>query len=183
VSNLKSKLISDEELIRRCKESDQSAQKMLFEKYANRMMAVCMRYCKNRDDAKDLLQDGFYKVYVNIGKFKGDSKIDTWMTRVFINLALNQQRQGRNKYSHFEFDPALETAAAEETPAPENIEPETVLEALSQLPEIYKIVLNLYAVENMSHKEIAKKLGISVGSSKSRLSRGRVMLNTLLNRK
>ena len=89
MSNLKSKLISDEELIRRCKESDQSAQKMLFEKYANRMMAVCMRYCKNRDDAKDLLQDGFYKVYVNIGKFKGDSKIDTWMTRVFINLEVD----------------------------------------------------------------------------------------------
>jgi RNA polymerase sigma-70 factor (ECF subfamily) len=182
VSNLKSKLISDEELIRRCKESDQSAQKMLFEKYANRMMAVCMRYCKNRDDAKDLLQDGFYKVYVNISKFKGDSKIDTWMTRVFINLALNQQRQGRNKYSHFEFDPALETAV-EESQVPEEIAPEKVLAALNQLPEIYKIVLNLYAVEDMSHKEIAKKLGIPIGSSKSRLSRGRVMLNTLLNRK
>lgn len=182
MSNLKSKLISDDELIRRCKESDQSAQKMLFEKYANRMMAVCMRYCKNQDDAKDLLQDGFYKVYVNIGKFKGDSRIDTWMTRVFINLALNQQRQGRNKYSHFEFDPALETAV-EESQVPEEIAPEKVLAALNQLPEIYKIVLNLYAVEDMSHKEIAKKLGIPIGSSKSRLSRGRVMLNTLLNRK
>jgi len=177
-------LITDEELIQRCKNNDRSAQKMLFEKYADRMMAVCMRYCKNQDDAKDLLQDGFYKVYVNINKFKGNSTITTWMTRVFINLALNKQRLGRNKYDHYEFDPAKEKATVEQsTEEPEAIAPEKVLAALNQLPDIYKIVLNMYAVESMSHKEIAKKLGISVGSSKSRLSRGRVLLNTLLQRK
>lgn len=177
-------MISDEELIQRCKDSDQSAQKMLFEKYADRMMAVCMRYCKNQEDAKDLLQDGFYKVFVNIKKFNGNSTISTWMTRVFINLALNKQRLGRNKYDHFEFDPAKEKIS-EQPPEPENepIAPEKVLEALRQLPDIYRVVLNMYAVDSMSHKEIAKKLGISVGSSKSRLSRGRVLLNTLLQRK
>ncbi len=177
-------MISDEELIQRCKDNDQSAQKMLFEKYADRMMAVCMRYCKNQEDAKDLLQDGFYKVFVNIKKFKGNSTISTWMTRVFINLALNKQRLGRNKYDHFEFDAAREQVTEESSEQEtESIAPETVLMALKQLPDIYRVVLNMYAVDNMSHKEIAKKLGISVGSSKSRLSRGRVLLNTLLKRK
>ena len=177
-------MISDQELIQRCKDNDQSAQKMLFEKYADRMMAVCMRYCKNQDDAKDLLQDGFYKVFVNIEKFKGTSAVSTWMTRVFINLAINKQRLGRNKYDHYEFDPAKEKTTVDPyQEEPPTIAPEKVLAALNQLPDIYKIVINMYAVDSMSHKEIAKKLGISLGSSKSRLSRGRVLLNTLLQRK
>jgi RNA polymerase sigma-70 factor (ECF subfamily) len=157
---------------------------MLFEKYANKMMATCMRYCKNQEDARDLLHDGFYKIFTNIKSFKGDSRIDTWMTRVIINLALNKKRLGRNKYDHYEFDTKFEQAEAEVEEKPyADIEAHQVLEAMNQLPEIYKIVLNMYAVDNMSHKDIAKQLGISVGSSKSRLSRGRVLLNALLQRK
>ena len=157
---------------------------MLFEKYANKMMATCMRYCKNQEDARDLLHDGFYKIFTNIKSFKGDSRIDTWMTRVIINLALNKKRLGRNKYDHYEFDTKFDQAEAEVEEKPyADIEAPQVLEAMNQLPEIYKIVLNMYAVDNLSHKDIAKQLSISVGSSKSRLSRGRVLLNALLQRK
>ena len=174
-------MVSDDELIKRCQSSDRLAQKMLFEKYANKMMATCMRYCKNEEDARDLLQEGFYKVFTNIKKFKGNSKIDTWMTRIFINLFLNKKREGRHKYEHYEFDTKFETAE-EDSESNQPIEAQVVLKALNSLPEKYKIVLNMYAIDNMSHKEIAEQLGISVGSSKSRLSRGRVMLNTLLNK-
>ncbi len=158
---------------------------MLFEKYADKMMAVCMRYCKNKEDARDLLHDGFYKVFINIKSFKGESKIDTWMTRLFINLALNKLRHGRTKYYHDEFEAKHEPSflPTEESSNKYNIEPNVVLDALKQLPDIYEIVLNMYAIDNMSHKEIASELGISVGSSKSRLSRGRVLLNTILKRK
>ena len=176
-------MISEEELIRRCKEHDQSAQKMLFEKYANKMMAVCMRYCKNQEDAKDLLQDGYYKVLTSIKSFKGNSRIDTWMTRIFINLALNRNRIGRNKYSHYEFDTKFEKADFDEEPVNEDIEAKLVIQALNKLPEIYKIVLKMYAIDGLTHKEIAKQLSISEGSSKSRLSRGRSMLNAKLKRK
>lgn len=178
-------MISEEELIERCKDKDQSAQKMLFERYANRMMAVCMRYCKNQEDARDLLHDGFYKVFIKIDTFKGGSRIDTWMTRLFINLALNKLRHGRNKYYHDEFEAKHETFtdSTEIDESTYKVEPNQVLEALNQLPDIYKIVLNMYAIDNMSHKEIAKELKISVGSSKSRLSRARVLLNTKLKRK
>jgi len=176
-------LISEEELIRRCKEHDRSAQKMLFEKYANKMMAVCMRYCKNQEDAKDLLQDGYYKVFTSIKSFKGNSKIDTWMTRIFINIALNKQRLGRNKYNHYEFDTNFEKAEMSEEEPNEEIDAKIVINALNELPDIYKVVLNLYAIDGLSHKDIAKQLGISEGSSKSRLSRGRSLLNAKLKRK
>lgn len=176
-------MISEEELIRRCKEHDRSAQKMLFEKYANKMMAVCMRYCKNQEDAKDLLQDGYYKVFTSIKSFKGNSKIDTWMTRIFINIALNKQRLGRNKYNHYEFDTNFEKAEMSEEEPNEEIDAKIVINALNELPDIYKVVLNLYAIDGLSHKDIAKQLGISEGSSKSRLSRGRSLLNAKLKRK
>ena len=176
-------MIREEELIQGCKQNDRSAQKMLFEKYANKMMAVCMRYCKNQEDAKDLLQDGFYKIFTSIKTFKGNSRIDTWMTRIFINLALNRQRQGRNKYSHYEFDTKFEKADHVEEIPSEHIEAKEVLKALNEMPDIYKVVLNMYAIDGLSHKEIAKQLGISVGSSKSRLSRGRTLLSAKLKRK
>ncbi len=176
-------MISDEELIQGCKDKDRSAQKMLFEKYADKMMAVCMRYTKNQEDARDLLHDGFYKVFIKIGSFKGGSRIDTWMTRVFINLALNKLRHGRNKYYHDEFEAKHEQVFEPERQERYDVKPDVVLEALNQLPEIYRIVLNMYAIDELSHKEIAEQLNISVGSSKSRLSRARVLLNAKLKRK
>jgi RNA polymerase sigma factor (sigma-70 family) len=177
-------LISEEELIRGCRNKDRSAQKMLFEMYANKMMAVCMRYTKNQEDARDLLHDGFYKVFIKIDSFKGGSRIDTWMTRVFINLALNKLRHGRNKYYHDEFEAKHEDIFNQSNQEERyDVKPNQVLQALNQLPEIYKIVLNMYAIDELSHKEIAEQLNISVGSSKSRLSRARVLLNAKLKRK
>ena len=176
-------MISEEELIRRCKEHDRSAQKMLFEKYANKMMAVCIRYCKNQEDAKDLLQDGYYKVFTSIKSFKGNSKIDTWMTRIFINIALNKQRLGRNKYNHYEFDTNFEKAEMSEEVPNEEIDAKIVINALNELPDIYKVVLNYMPLMDCLIKNIAKQLGISEGSSKSRLSRGRSLLNAKLKRK
>lgn len=175
-------MIGEDDLIQRCKDKDRNAQKLLFEKYANQMMAICMRYCKNEEDARDLLHDGFYKVFTKIDSFKGGSKISTWMTRVFINLALNKLRHGRNKHWHEEFEPRHGGIEDTSTTEDETIESKTVMLALKQLPEKYRIVINMYAIDNMSHKEISEQLGITVGSSKSRLSRARVMLNTQLKR-
>ena len=167
-------MISEDELIKRCKQQDQMAQKELFDRFAGKMMGICLRYSKNQDDAKDLLQEGFFKVLVKIKTFKGQSKLETWMTRVFINLALNSFRKARHKYHHVELHDNIE---ADETETEvEEADPKRVLDAVQQLPEIYRIVINLYAIDGLSHKEIAGMLGISEGSSKSRLSRGRKLL-------
>lgn len=153
------------------------AQKELFDKYAGQMMAICLRYCKNQEDAKDLLQEGFFKVLTKIGSFKGQSRLDTWMTRIFINLALNSFRQARKKYHHTELNENLKEEEVEEI---EERDPKKVLAALQELPEIYRVVINMYAIDGLSHKEISKLLGISEGSSKSRLSRARKLLNEKL---
>lgn len=173
-------MITDDEIIARCKDNDRAAQKMLFEKYADKMLGLCIRYCDSREDAKDLLQDGFYKVLIKIKNFKGNSSISTWMTRIFINLAINRKRSGRNKYHHQEFESKHESYLTTEVELEHKPEANVVMNALQQLPEKYRIVINMYAIDNMSHKEIAEQLGLTVGSSKSRLSRARVLLKAQL---
>ena len=175
-------MISDEELIQRCKENDRTAQKMLFEKYAQRMLATCIRYTDTKEDANDILQDGFYKVLTKIKSFKGNSSLTTWMTRIFINEALNSKRLGRNKYYHHDLD-AVAELEDEPVDQPEQKNPNEVLSAVKQLPPKYRIVINMYAIDGLTHKEIAKQLGITEGSSKSRLSRARVQLDALLKKK
>lgn len=168
-------MISEEELIKECQQNNRIAQKELFDRYSGKMMAVCLRYCDNQEDAKDLLQDGFYKVLTKIKTFKGNSRLDTWMTRIFINLALNSFRKGRKKFYHRELDYDI----ADDDP-PEELpqrEAKDVLKAVQSLPDIYRVVINMYAIDGLSHKDISKALGISEGSSKSRLSRARVLLN------
>lgn len=168
-------MISEEELIRRCKKNDRLAQKELFDRFSNKMMAVCMRYCKNQEDAKDILQDGFFKVLTKIKSFKGNSRLDTWMTRIFINQALNSFRHGRKKFYHEEIKADYEGDTEEEEALPER-DPKAVLAALQRLPDIYRVVINMYAIDGLSHKDISQALGITEGSSKSRLSRARKLL-------
>lgn len=172
-------MISEEELIRRCKENDRQAQKELFDRFSAKMMAVCIRYCGNHEDAKDVLQDGFYNVLTKIGTFKGNSRLETWMTRLFINVALNSFRQKFKKYRHDEITDDMPDEVIEE--GTEQYDTNKVMSALQELPDIYRVVINMYAIDNMSHAEIAKALRISEGSSKSRLSRARKLLKEKLN--
>lgn len=170
------------ELIERCKNNDRGAQKEIFELFAAKMMAVCMRYSSNREDAQDMLQEGFIKVFSKIGSFKGDSSLLTWMTRIFINTTLSEYRKAHLKYRHEEFDGDKHDEAEEkeeEFEEPRN--PEEVMEAIQQLPEIYRVIINLYAIDGLSHMQIAIELGITEGTSKSRLSRGRQLLKEILN--
>ncbi len=176
------------ELIEKCKKNDRKAQREIFEIYAAKMLAMCKRYCRNEEDARDMLQDGFIKVFENIGKFKSESSLDTWMSRIFINVSLNQYRKGHMKYSHVEFegdkhDDTDKSKWDEDNDTIDEHEVEFVIEAIQSLPEIYRIIINLYAIDGMNHNQIAKALDISEGTSKSRLSRGRILLKEKLNKK
>lgn len=177
-------MTTDELLIKGCQKNDRNAQRELFEKYSSYMMGVCLRYCGNEEDAKDVLHDGYIKVFDSIGKFKGNSKLTTWMARIFINLSINRLRHGRLKHPHVEFDLSKEVRTQEPNTLDSNTSssPEKVLGAVQNLPDIYRAIINMYAVDGMSHKEIANALNITVGTSKSRLSRAREMLKSTLNR-
>lgn len=140
-----------------------------------------MRYCKNIDDAKDAMQEGFVKVFTTFSRFQGNSSISTWMTRIMINTAIDHFRKS-NKYTIFERLDNIESDDdnnfGEETLDDDGISLSQgqLLELIQRLPPGYQLVFNLYAIEGYSHKEIAGQLGISEGTSKSQLARARKQL-------
>lgn len=175
-------MLEDDKIIQGCRQNDRKAQQELFLKYSQKMYGFCLRYSANPDDANDLLQDGFMKVFDNINSYKGDSPLGAWMSRVFINLAISgfRKRSGGPRFVEVE-EGDIPDASDEDYVEQHDFN--KVMHCMSQLPEKYKIVLNMYAVDKLGHREIADALGISEGTSKSQLSRARQMLKDLLNKK
>ncbi len=180
-----------DEIIKGCKNNDRNCQKLLFELFSKKMMGVCLRYCSNYETSRDMVQDGFIKVYTKISNFKGESSIETWMTRVFINTCLSHINKKENKNIYFDINVPKVQYTNENSLVNEelvensikNLPVTAVLEYINQLPEKYKIVLNMYSIDGYSHQQIAETLDIQLGSSKSRLSRARQLLIELIKEK
>ena len=170
--------MEEAEIINRCRKEDRVAQEQLFLLYSSKMMGICLRYSRNRDDARDLLHDGFIKVFLNFKSFKEESSLRTWMSRIFINTALTSLKSKYNKYIQLEGEEDFPEIHEEE--ADENILNEIsgteVLELVQLLPDKYRLIINLYSIDGYTHKMIAEKMGISEGTSKSQLSRARQLL-------
>lgn len=147
-------------------------------------MSVCIRYVKDREEAADLLHDGFIKVFEGIDKFQFQSTLETWMKRVFINLCINYVTRGKNR---FRFEEISESTADEvEEKAVhvlDRMSLDEILLCIDELPEKYRMVINMYAIDGLTHAEIGKLLNITEGSSKSRLSRARVLLVEIIQQK
>jgi RNA polymerase sigma-70 factor (ECF subfamily) len=175
-------LDNEEFLIEACINQDPKAQKYLFDKYASRMLGVCSRYCRNLDDARDAMQDGYVKIFSIISKFNRQSKLETWMTRVMMNTAIDHYKK-ESKFVLFESgEDVLKykkdteedyILLAEEI---EDISQEQMLKVISELPDGYRVVFNMYAIEGLSHRDISNHLGISEGTSKSQLARAKKYL-------
>lgn len=180
----KDPLLHEMELVSACLRNDPEAQRTLFERHAGKMLAICCRYCQNREDAKDAMHDGFIKVFNQLSKFKGDSKLETWMTRIMINTAIDRFKSSI-RFKHYEETEALyRDAGMEHTESYEvdesNLTMEKIYAIIGKLPDGYRVIFNMYAIEGYSHKEIAEKLQISVGTSKSQLARARKQLQQLI---
>lgn len=149
------------------------------------MYGVCLRYCSSREDAEDLLHDGFVKVFEKIDSFKGQSALETWMTRVFVNEAISRIRKSKSRGAWFSLDEDADIADhQDEEDEPQTAwDADTVMQAVAALPEKYRIIINLYAIEQRTHKEISELLGIAEGASKSQLSQARAMLREALHKK
>jgi len=171
--------MDNSELIREAKQGSTAAQKWLFDQFAERMLLVCQRYVKKAEDAEELLLDGFYKFFAKISSFtyQGDAALFAWLKRIMINECLMFLRT-KNVFS------IVTEAAAEEIPLPEealdNLSADEIFKLIVQLPIGYRTVFNLYAIEGMSHVEIAELLNISEGTSRSQYSKAKILLQKML---
>lgn len=177
------------ELIDGCLSGDRRCQQRVHELFYGKMMAVCLRYTKNTDQAKDILQDGFIKVFRSMEGFNRDGSFEGWIRRIMVNTAIDHFRKTKNSYlllgterSIEDFqDQDAEDDLAEETWEEEmELRPADVINAMQKLTPAYRTVFNLYVFEEMTHKDIAETLGISVGTSKSNLAKAKQNLKKLL---
>jgi RNA polymerase sigma factor (sigma-70 family) len=173
-------LLNSHDIIAGCVNKDRIAQKALYENYGAKMFGFCLRYSNSRADAQDLLQDGFIKVFDSIATLKDPSQLEGWMSRVFINLALSKFRKSSRGPSMVDVVDVTDETSEDIEVEVDSIEIESVLKCLMALPENYRMVINMYAIDKLSHKEIAESLGTTISNSKSILHRARVLLKELV---
>ena len=163
--------MSTEELIQNCQKNDRKAQEQLYKLYAPKLFSVCLKYSRNYTEAQDNLQDGFLIVFDKIKQYSFKGSFDGWIKRVIVNNVLQQYRS-KTFLSIADEDIADEVEVEIDT----EISIEFLTKIVQDLPERYRLVFNLYVFENYSHQEIADALQINIGTSKSNLSRARMIL-------
>lgn len=176
-------------LIDGCLQGDRRSQRRVYEMFYGKMMAVCMRYTKNTDQAKDILQDAFIKVFNSMEKFNRAGSFEGWIRRIVVNTAIDQFRRSKNAYlllgeersiEDFGDQDSEDVIADEEADEEWDVKPADVINAMQKLTPAYRAVFNLYVFEELTHKEIAEMLGINIGTSKSNLAKAKHNLKKLL---
>ncbi len=170
--------MDDSSLVKYCIKGDPKAQRALFDKFAPKMLSVCMRYAKNKEQAEDVLQESFIKVFSKLDLFKGGS-LEGWIRRIMVNTSLDQIRKEKKLQNNITVD-AVEFKLEHNSYILENIHAEDLLKLIQKMPVGYKTVFNLFAIEGYSHKEIAEELSISESTSKSQYSRAKIYLQQQL---
>jgi RNA polymerase sigma-70 factor (ECF subfamily) len=173
-------MLGEKELIQGCARGDRASQKALYEHYCRKMMVVCQRYSRSTQEAEDTLQEGFIKIFKSIGEFRAESKLETWITRIMINTALNSQRQ--KLYLMPMVDVTEISLPEREEISLSGFHLDELINMVQTLPDGCRVVFNLFAIEGYGHQEIAKMLEISEGTSKSQYNRAKGLLRAKLER-
>lgn len=173
-------LSTEEGLILGCARQDRKAQRALYERFSSRMFVVCLRYARDRDEAQDLLQEGFITVFSKISTFSSAGSLEGWMRRIFVNTALMRLRKGDVLRSAVEVDEPAAKRVSSDDDILSDIGGQDILRMIRQMPEGFRTVFNMSVVEGYTHQEISKELGISEGTSRSQLSRARAWLQERL---
>lgn len=155
--------------------------------YASTMLGVCYRYSKNRDDAEDILQEGFIKVFQKIDKYKGLGSFEGWMRRIMVNTAINHYKANLKYAFQEEFTDSSKMGSVnnegESIFIEEAVSKKEILNIVQKLPDGYRMVFNMYILDGLTHKEISDDLGVSENTSKSQLSKARRMLRQIITEK
>jgi RNA polymerase sigma-70 factor (ECF subfamily) len=171
--------MNDETLVKKCLKDDANAQRLLFENYAPKMMSTVLRYMKNKEISNDVVQDGFIKVFKNLNSYKKEGTLEGWIKRIMINTALDELRKERKYNNSTQFED-LEFSIALKEKTDDKLLADNLLDLVQQLPDGYRTIFNLYAIEGYSHKEIGILLEITESTSKSQYSRARKVLQEAL---
>jgi RNA polymerase sigma factor (sigma-70 family) len=178
-------LYSDQEIVNGCLSNNKFYQELLYKKYAPKMYGICLRYASDRDLANDMLQEGFIRVYNMLHTFKFQANLSSWMYQVFVSNSINYLRK---YYKHKEDSLSENYDNREDVNVNEDekmhwlnhVSKEEALLMIQELPDKYRLVINMYAIDNMSHAEISKIIGVTESSSRSQLSRARQLLSEKL---
>ncbi len=183
--------IHDEKgLVEQCRKQNRNAQKILYEKYYHKMMAICVRYLKSEEDALEVLNNAFLKAFAKIKQYKSEGTLEGWMKRIVINSSIDFVRSNKEYKNKFiltnEF--SLYGSLEEEEPSSSSfsnidshLNKEQLFELITELPPATRIVFNLYVIDDFTHKQISEQLKISEGTSKWHLSNARKILQAKIN--
>ncbi|MCD4790486.1 MAG: sigma-70 family RNA polymerase sigma factor [Bacteroidales bacterium] len=170
---------SEEQIIEGCINNKRKAQKTLYSKYYRRMLGICLRYCSSKDEAEDVMLDGFMNIFSKMKLYNKRGSFEGWMKRVIVNTAIDNFRKNKKHYYHSDIDD-FENELVIEANLLESFSAKEILNTVQQLSEGYRIVFNLFAIEGYSHQEIADMLGISINTSKTQLFKARKLLQKKL---
>ena len=170
--------MTETEIINGCIKKDQQCQRLLFEKYAGIMMSLCQRYAKGEEETKDMMQEGFIRAFDCIHQFKFEGSFEGWLRRVMSSVAVRMATKNKIVFSDIDM---VDTDAASVHPSVlSKLSEEEIHEMISQLPQGYRLVFNLYVVEGYSHEEIGNMLGIEASTSRTQLTKARRLLQSLI---
>jgi len=172
--------VTDKSLVKGCMEGDRTMQKALYEKYKVAMYMLCLRYAKNREEAEDLLQEGFMKVFRDLHQFDSNKgALYTWVRRVVLNVVLMHLRSKKVLFGSVELDQVINLHATNDDVF-SDLGAKELTELIQKLPDGYRVVFNLYVVEGFNHREIGEMLNVSINTSKTQLFKAKAMLRKRL---
>ena len=170
----------DKDILKGCMQGKHSAQRELFERYSRTLLGVCNRYAQSIEEAEDIMQEGFVKIFLNIKHFKGEGSLMAWMRRIMINTAITHYHRMRKHRYHDDIADIKETDMEEMSWEESDFTREELFKVIQKMPEGYRMVFNMYAVEGYKNREIAEILEIDENTSKSQYSRARRWLQERL---
>ena len=173
--------MTEELIIAGCLQNHPAAQRELYNRYSPKMLSVCYRFAQNREDAEDMLQEGFIKVFTQMHTFRNQGAFEGWIRRIIVHTCINILKKNKKFNESVDLDHAMGAQVKENIPG--ILQAKQVVECIRILPIGYRTVLNLYAIEGFSHREIASMLEIEESTSRSQYTRAKAMLEQVLLKK
>jgi RNA polymerase sigma factor (sigma-70 family) len=178
LSSASNQSISESDLLEGCRRGDRKMQQELYNRFAPKMYGVCLRYASNAEEAEDILQEGFIKIFNKISSYRGEGSFEGWIRRIFVNTAIEHFR--KKTYMQPITETEENTVEGKYLSVLDSLAEKDIVRLVQQLSPGYRTVFNMYVVEGYTHKQIADMLGISEGTSKSQLSRAKLILQDLV---